>query len=206
MAVAADRTLVRVFHGGHNTKVYSVVLSRDGTRLVSHGYKERVVVWDVATGRCLCVCPMAYSTCFYMAFSPNRDHLAYGGYKYGYLSVCDSEQVVHQQLHDSVWCNTWTPDGLDVVCGCYKGTVERWTVATGQRVWQTMHHTNSVTCVAIAPDGQTGGKRVMGSHSAAVAEGRRAAAAHYSDRMYGVVPGLCARRAAVGLWLTQGYD
>ena len=43
-----------------------------------------------------------------------------------------------------------------MVYGCEDGTVERWAVATRQRVWQAQHHTNSVTCVAIVSDGQTG--------------------------------------------------
>ena len=155
--MAADSAVLRMIQDGHAERARHVVLSLDGARLAGHGCDGRLVVWDARTGQCLCVGPIIRVECYYIAFSPNGDLIAFGEYPNGYVAVWNIERKqVQQQSHNGACCTTWTPDGSGVVYGCTDGTVERWVVATGERVWQKKHHAENVLCVAIALGGQTG--------------------------------------------------
>ena len=46
----ADRTLLRNLTGGHTSRIWSVAISPDGTRIASGSIDKTVVLWNAATG------------------------------------------------------------------------------------------------------------------------------------------------------------
>lgn len=125
--------------------IVAMALSSDGSKLGGGNRHGEVMMWDVASGRELWrrighqlegYDGRPSVRLFAMAFSPNDDVLASGGFSDGGLQLwkTDSGDKLNDLLQNRPTLTgvAFTPDGQRVAAVGYDGEVRMWDVATGQ--------------------------------------------------------------------------
>ncbi|KIM26984.1 hypothetical protein M408DRAFT_72023, partial [Serendipita vermifera MAFF 305830] len=145
---------------GHGMRVYSVVFSPDGRRIVSGSSDKTIRVWDAQTGE-LIVEPLQghKNSVWSVAFSPDGRRIVSGS-KDTTIRVWDSKTGLlvtgpFQGHQDSVTSVAFSPNGRQIVSGSYDTTIRIWDGETGRLFAGPLNgHWNRVTSVAFSPNGR----------------------------------------------------
>ena len=159
---------------GHSSRVTAVVVSPDGQRAVSASFDTTLKVWDLETGRELRTLAGHAERITSVAMSPDGLRA---------VSASDDRTLRVWDLETGKeLCKLWghsrpvtgvavTPDGREVISAsgdrtlkiwnletgrerCTLGYLSGWDTETGQEVRRFAGHSDSVTDVAVSPDGR----------------------------------------------------
>jgi WD40 repeat protein len=157
---------------GHERDVLSVAVTPDGKYIVSGSADKTVRLWELATGKEVRRFTGHENWVWSVAVAPDGKYVVSGSgpvFIVGDKTVrvwelATGKEVLRFTGHeDSVLSVAVTPDGKYVVSGSGDGTVRLWDLATG-RLWNLVTggrevrrftgHEESVTSVAVTPDGK----------------------------------------------------
>jgi len=143
---------VMVFKG-HSHVVGSVQFSRDGSFLVTASLDGSARVWKTMTGEC--TARLIHGQPVVRAeFDPASDHVMTVTSVDGNVRIWDvaAEEAI-LTLRTDATVAALSPDGKCVVTGGPSGTVERWSIETGERQWTAQGHSACIHDVCFSPDG-----------------------------------------------------
>jgi WD40 repeat protein len=158
--------------GGHEGQIYSVAVSRDGSRIASGADDGTVRVWDPTTQDTVQTLSADGRWVRSVAFSPDGKQLAAGTYPpYGVpadastvrLWDLGSGRTLHTLMHEGlVGSVAFSPDGSRIVSGSSSegtppgprshGVLRIWDAATGAHQTTLVEH-EDIRTVAFSPDG-----------------------------------------------------
>jgi WD40 repeat protein len=122
------------------------------------GVGQIVRVWDAASGELLQTFTGSVDGVLTVAFSPDGQTLASGGYdKIVHLwDISTGAEIRRFEGHtDAVESVSFSPDGRTLITASDDRTARLWDVATGQELRRLAGHTNPVSSAVFAPDGKT---------------------------------------------------
>jgi WD40 repeat protein len=141
---------------GHQSNVWSVALSADGSRLVTSGYNGEVIVWNVAEGTPIATLEKHKGWCRSVAFAPDSKHFATAG-EDGTVVVWKSdgaEEVKELKGHESaVYQVAFSPDGNTLATASTDKSVKLWNWESGEEKVTLSGHEDAVWAVAFSKDG-----------------------------------------------------
>jgi hypothetical protein len=139
-----------------------VLLSRDGKRIVTCDFAEKVVrIWDAVT----CTKLVSFdhgSFAFSLAISPDGERIVMGcqDKTIKIWKSATGEEILTLRGHtDSVWAVAFSPDGKYIASGDGKGMIKLWDAARGKELITVQGHALRLNSVAFSPDG----KRIISS-------------------------------------------
>lgn len=140
----------------HETKIWDLEFSPDGSRLVTASGDQTAKVWDAMTGDRLSL--LNHEDAIYSAsFSPDGAQVATSG-QAGVLRIWDAETGdLMKEIGDSgeaLAGNKFSPDGTLVAAGTIGGAAMVWDVRTGDEFLTLEGHDLAVNSVSFSPDGQ----------------------------------------------------
>ena len=144
---------------GHESPVYAVVYSPDGTRLVSGSGDKTVRIWDSVTGDLLSTLNGHSSWVNSVAYSSDGSRIVSGSNDKT-IRVWDAQsgEIVCGPItgHDKqVVSLCFSPDGERILSGSWDRTARVWDSRTGQPLFPPFRgHTDCVTSVCFFPDGR----------------------------------------------------
>jgi WD40 repeat protein len=146
----------------HNTWVWRLAFSPDGSRLASGTTDNVVSLWDVATGQCLKVLKGEEEGCSSIAFSPDGRVLAGTYHHQVRLWDTDTWQLIGtleghgQRVAYVAIAPVPDPQGRVIVAsGSHDQTVRLWDLHSRQCLHILQDHANLVWNLAFSADGQT---------------------------------------------------
>lgn len=144
---------VRVFTG-HMGQVWSVAFSPDGHHVVSSGFDDGSIrLWDVETGQEVLKLKHGNSA-ISVAFSSKGKYLASAGSDIRLWELGNWRLIKVFRPKNSLECFAISPDGVLIVSGNVRGSLELWNVATGKVIREFKGTNESVLSVAFTPDGR----------------------------------------------------
>jgi WD40 repeat protein len=175
--VAAAKESVPRFRG-HTDEVWTVAFSPDGRKAAAGSRNSIVIVWDVNSGKQLCVCKAdrtgqaGHKDAIYrIVFSPDSQRIASGSYDFSVRlwSAATGQQLRCFKGHtDITWSVAFSPDGKYVLSGSgghlsslgailpgtKDYTIRLWNAETGEEIRQFRGHTHAVRQAVFSPDGK----------------------------------------------------
>ncbi|OPX87528.1 MAG: translocation protein TolB [Pelotomaculum sp. PtaB.Bin104] len=141
---------------GNGLFVNSVTFSPDGQLLASGSNDDKVILWEVESGKPVHTLLYGEHVCS-VAFSPDGRLLASCGFdsKVKIWEV-ESGKLVRtlKENGDIVMCVAFSPDGQLLAVANYYKTIKLWEVESGWHVRTLKGHGGSVTFVTFSPDGR----------------------------------------------------
>lgn len=163
--------LIRDLHSGGMCT--NVEFSPDGRRLVSGSINKQAVVWDVASGKQICVFKKHGTPITRVAFLPSGEEAASNGQDkmlrvWNARTADERLAIAHP---DVVWGLAVSPDGRLIATGTggpavgnpiaqritqgQENTLRLWDAVSGELVGEMKGHTNVVYTIDFSPDGRT---------------------------------------------------
>ncbi len=143
-------------YDGHSERVYAVVWSPDGTRIVSGSSDETVQVWDADTGNLVCTYRGHFNSVDAVSWSPSGICIASGGAD-GTVQVWDATDGSHVYSYrghsERVNAVSWSPDSKRLASASNDKTVQIWDATDGSHVYSYRGHSERVNAVVWSPDG-----------------------------------------------------
>lgn len=136
----------------HTWTVHGVAFSPDGTILASASGDNSTKLWRVSDGSLV---RSALGSAIAVAFHPNGDLFAIGGYREARICRVSDGAVLYTLSDTSDWVSgiAFSPDGATLATGSQSGIVKFWRVSNGT-VIRTVIAGNSWS-VSFSPDGST---------------------------------------------------
>lgn len=155
-AVPNDMTIITGAHAA-NRDVTSIVLSPDGTRLLTASRDRTMVLWDTVTGESLRSMVHTYEITS-IAFSPDGTQALTGSMDRSLIlwDLATGEKIRTFDTHHthSIAAVAFSPDGTLALSASWDRTLALWDVATGTIVRVFQGHDDYVTAVVFSADGQ----------------------------------------------------
>jgi WD40 repeat protein len=142
---------------GHTAEIVDVAFSPDGQRLVSTSVDKTARIWDLKTGRELCLFTGHSHTVLQARFSPDGRHIASTSDDYT-VKVWDT--VTGKVIHDLTGHTgpsvgvAFSHDGERLASSSDDGTVKIWDTASGQELLTLRGHHDQVWSVVFGPKDQ----------------------------------------------------
>jgi eukaryotic-like serine/threonine-protein kinase len=147
----------------HSSLVSGLALSPDGQVLATGGSESSVRLWEANTGRLLAVLPTAVQPINSIVFSDEGRTLAAGG------QSKDNQDVYSLHIWDLATLTerrrlTWSASGMHHfvlsadsrhAVSSYGEELRLWDVSTGRMVKSWRGHTQTISALALSPDGRT---------------------------------------------------
>ncbi|MEM9807698.1 MAG: WD40 repeat domain-containing protein, partial [Cyanobacteria bacterium P01_D01_bin.56] len=162
---APGEALLRTLEG-HAAGINEIVITPDGTKIVSASDDHTLKVWDLQTGNLLLTLTGHTGIVKAVAVAPNGSYLISGAWDHT-LRVWDLQTGQEtQQFHENTGVVTAiaiAPDGRRFVAAAGIGTesdssdadrLKLWNVDNGTEITSLCGHTGPVDSVTITPDGQ----------------------------------------------------
>jgi RNA polymerase sigma factor (sigma-70 family) len=148
--------LLRCLHG-HNTLVGDIAFTGDG-KLMASGSKEKVVLWDAATGKVVRRIDVKTHDLCDLAFTPDGKTLV-AGVGDGWVEAWDVGTGRSLRRLDPrmflVRSMALSPDGKTVAAGCVYSAIRLWDLGTGRELFTDQQgHDAQINSVAFSPDGK----------------------------------------------------
>ncbi len=146
---------------GHERPVHRVVLSADGSRIVT-GAGDTVRVWDARTGQSLLELKVRLGGVNSVALSPDGSRIVTGSggpearvwdTRTGQVLFELKGHAASDRFVSQVRDVAFSPDGSRIVTGADDTTARVWDARTGQFLFELKGHEGSVSAVAFTPDG-----------------------------------------------------
>ncbi|CAD8183825.1 unnamed protein product [Paramecium octaurelia] len=132
---------------GHSRRVNQVCFSPDGKSLASCGDDNKIILWDVKTGKIkskIKVKEVVKSVCF----SHNASTLAFSSGRFE--NKKQYQMVILKQLSIC-----YSPDGTTLASGSRDNSIRLWDIKTGQQKAKLDGHSSRVNSICYSPDGTT---------------------------------------------------
>jgi Tol biopolymer transport system component len=143
---------------GHTSHVRTTVYSPDGKWLLSGGVDNRLLLWDLATGKPARAFAAAQNWVIGAAFSPDGKKVVSVDYHNQALHLFDTKTGKEERRFAGhtgpVHGVAFSPDARRLASAASDGTVRLWDVATGRVVRVLKGHTADVASVRFSPDGR----------------------------------------------------
>ena len=160
---AATGKALRAFGDQQGDFLRSAALSPDAKILATGWFnsrkkEDRIVLWDVATGKELRTLEGLAIGLLPIAFAPDgKTSAAAGGDKTIRLWDPNTGDEVRQfKVRQADWvCLAFSPDGKTLVAGSRLGNVCLWDVEAGKELHKLDGHANFVDALVFSPDGKT---------------------------------------------------
>jgi WD40 repeat protein len=152
----ADGTLVRAFQHPKHNGIGVIALSRDGKSLAA-ATMDRLVLWDVATGKETASLEAKMGWSMGLAFTPDGKTLVSGASN----TVVHVWDVQSKKLRFSLGRPLGTagaslalsPDGTTAAMGTFYSQIHVWDLASGKELWADLPgHDSPIQSVAFSPD------------------------------------------------------
>jgi WD40 repeat protein len=143
---------VTVLHG-HTGYVRSLAFTPDGTQLISGGYDEFAIVWDVARARPVTRLTGHASELYAVAASPDGRTVATGSRDSSVLLFDRDSQPMTGPV-DNITAVSVSPDGRRVAASSRDTTASVWDTSTRARVAMLAGHGQRVADVRFSPTGR----------------------------------------------------
>jgi WD40 repeat protein len=161
-AEAADN--IRKWTEGLTFSPDSKCLASVGADLPNVVRSSRFRLWDMANGKEIRSINLRPSAIQSIAFSPDGEFVAYGGYQ-GSISLLKAASnwsaSVLSTGQSPVSALVFSPDGRSLACGRHDGTVCLWEMATRDLRGRWTGHTGAVSRITFSPEGT---RLLSGSH------------------------------------------
>jgi len=140
---------------GHESRVWSVSFSPDGTLLASGSWDNTIKLWNADDGRELATLHGHSDRVYSVTFSPDGTLLASGSADktIRLWNVTDGQEIRTLHGHsDEVWSVTFSPDGTLLASGSRDKTIKLWKVADGREIRTLQGHSVFIRSVTFSPD------------------------------------------------------
>lgn len=156
---ATNRELFTKEFNGHKNNPWSITISPDQTILASASNKNRIRIWDMATGRQTRLIKTKHRDGIgELAFSPDQALLASGSHD-NTIRVWDlssgKEQFTLRGHSKEVESLAFSPDGTLLASGSWDGRLCLWDIKTKSQVFQRDGRMGGIIAVLFSLDGKT---------------------------------------------------
>lgn len=139
----------------HETQVYAIAWSLDGTRLASGSHDEIVRIWDAETGSLSKALVGHHGFVPSVCWSPDSTRVASGSSDKT-IRIWDVSAGVFLAIlrghTDHVLSVSWSPDGAHLASSSCDNTIRIWDTSTGVLLRTLLGHADRVRSVAWSPD------------------------------------------------------
>ena len=149
---------------GHSSRVTTVSITPDGSKVISGSYDNTIKIWNINTGEELKTLNGHSSSVTAVSITPDGSKIISGSYDntLKIWNINTGEELKTLKGHSSlVNAVSITPDGSKVISGSYDNTLKIWNINTGEELKTLKGHSFSVNAVSITPDGS---KVISGSY------------------------------------------
>ncbi|KAF8837719.1 WD40 repeat-like protein [Paxillus ammoniavirescens] len=141
----------------HTDWLRVLAFSPDSARVASGSRDQTAVIWSTTTGERLTgpLTPLEGHPGWvvFTEFSPNGDRIATGGGNLIRIWRSHIGELIIPPIHVGAWSLVWTPDGQQLIVGCYDGLIKFFDASTGSLLAEWGGHTNIIFCMAVSPNG-----------------------------------------------------
>lgn len=141
----------------HNSKVLALALSPDGKTLISGGADKTVKIW-LLNSQSDPLTLTGYSTEINsIAISPDGQYFVAGGLEpHLRIRSLETGKLIRSIKNNArVTSLVFSPDSELLAVGSEDRIIHLWHMATGQKVWSFIGHSQQISALVFTPDGQT---------------------------------------------------
>jgi len=156
--LATGRELIAIRSGMIHIRAGAIYGPGGKTAILGGGYDHNLERWDLTTGQLLKKWCTIYEA-KHMALSPDEKYVTVGVEDRAMEWSLDTYEVLRNYKHcpgeaARIFQVAYLPATNEVLCGGRDGTIHRWSLETGERVFSWRPHQSVVAPFAISPDEQ----------------------------------------------------